>query len=589
MLRLSSLAILLLIAGLCLGQTEFQRDPAAGARFADALRLFTNGDYAGALPVFDSLRKAEPLNQTVTSSWVMAGKSLFRLREYRASVQLLNDFLRKYPDSRFSPDVRYTLALDFLMLQDHHDAALHLLHALDSAGAPGLFPAVVGLFRTVARDQMGATEIRDLMLAQTTRAPRDLTALALAEKLYLTGRSQEIGPLLEPLGTGSLAAEAASLRQRLSHTGAVSVGVLLPLTTPTVEERVRSVANEIMAGINAALKYERSSGSAGWTPDIEVKETGSDSASTVAGMRALTANPSTIAVIGPLFSSMAQLTAPIAEKAGVTMITPTAASDGIAAIGRHVFQATPDYSTRGRLMAQYAIKELGFRRLAVLGSGDLNARAMAKGFIHEAKRLGAVIIAEETFTPGSTDLRDQFIDLRTAGFRVQGVKASPENLDVPCDGAEGVYLPISGSADIGVLASQMRYFNIRTQMLGSNEWFDMGQLDSQKRYLNGILITTDWFDDPADTTAGGFQRAWGAVNGRKPTHYAKLGYDVMHLICRKLASGASTRESLRATLASSPGGEDGLSFTSGRVNSTLQILKYSNGEILHLGEVSPGH
>ncbi len=577
-------------------QSTYTHDRSADARFTEALRLFQSGELIRALAVFDSLRDTTNIHQKTTAAWIMAGKSLNRLGQYRTSLAVMSGFLRKFPESAYAADARYTLAVDYMMLQDYHDAALQLLKSVDTGSAPGLFRRSTELFRSVARNHLSATELREILGSRTTSLTRDLATITLAEKLYSTGRSEDIGTMLDEIANrippGYYSGEAAELSVKIKKGVKQAIGIVLPLSQTSVDEQVRTVANDILGGITAALQNDHVVNRSGGTPDYIVKDTRLDSAATVDAVRSLAGNPNIIAIIGPLFSNLAFISAPMADKAGMPLITPTAASDGIAAAGPNIFQVTPDYTTRGRVMAQYAVRDLGYTTLAVLGAGDPNARAMAQGFIREARRLGATIVTEQTFTPGATDLRDQFIALRTEGFRLEGNEGSPENLDIPLTAVGGVFFPLSGPQDIGVVASQMRYFNIQTQILGSNEWFDESQLDQQKRYVNGAIFLSDWYIDSADRRTEAFRQSYRSRTGKDATPYTLLGYDVMRLVLDKIAEGATTRDKLRTSLAAVrryKGMYSDITFTGGRTNTVLQVLKYADGEITRLREASLDH
>ena len=80
-----------------------------------------------------------------------------------------------------------------------------------------------------------------------------------------------------------------------------------------------------------------------------------------------------VAVLGPISSDEVFASAGVANAKQVTLLTPTATSNGIAAIGPYVFQGNPDYDTRGRAMAAFAWDRLGARKFAVLAPTEILA------------------------------------------------------------------------------------------------------------------------------------------------------------------------------------------------------------------------
>src|SRR5882672_10714347 len=122
---------LFLIAIPLRAQVRFTYDPSAEEGFSRAVTLFRQGNYTGAIGLFDTLAGRQPMHQRTTASYLMAAKSRFRAGEYRESAGMLVNFLQKFPESSYGADGRFSLGLDYMMLQAYADAAGQLLRCLD--------------------------------------------------------------------------------------------------------------------------------------------------------------------------------------------------------------------------------------------------------------------------------------------------------------------------------------------------------------------------------------------------------------------------------------------------------------------------
>ena len=78
--------------------------------FQDALDAFESGKYTDAYAGFKDIYLQLPLNRRTTAAYVMAAKSLYRNAEYRAAIELLDEFRAQYPKSRYVEDSEHLIA-----------------------------------------------------------------------------------------------------------------------------------------------------------------------------------------------------------------------------------------------------------------------------------------------------------------------------------------------------------------------------------------------------------------------------------------------------------------------------------------------
>jgi ABC-type branched-subunit amino acid transport system substrate-binding protein len=365
-------------------------------------------------------------------------------------------------------------------------------------------------------------------------------------------------------------------------------------------------------------------------------------------MTELCSDESVVAIVGPVFSNEAFAGAGIANARGVPLLTPTATANGIASIGPYVFQLNPDLDTRGRAMARYAF-ERGDRRFAVLSPVEQIPKSMADAFVDEVARLGGEIIDQQWYQRGATDLRMQLGTMRRraldkseptvvnfatamsyehiksllmagadsdvldslmewgASIRVEDLlgpegKQLADSLHIPTERAvinydslgivveniDAIFLPIASADEIGIVTSQLRYFNFQAKLLGTGEWNDLAALDMNREYANEVVYSYDAAVNESDADYRAFSARFQKLFSRKPSLNALFGYDTMKLLLDLIAKGTGTRNDIAAALTGIRrvrGWHTSFSIDARRVNTFLMLFKYENRSIRRVGEI----
>ena len=194
-----------------------------------------------------------------------------------------------------------------------------------------------------------------------------------------------------------------------------------------------------------------------------------------------------------------------------------------------------------------------------------------KGFIDPVKLFG----------PGWHKIADSL------GLPLQRVVTDIDSMQYPATGIQAVYCPISTSSDIGVITSQITYFNITAKILGSGEWDDPNELELNKRYAEGVIFSSDrWTEDSPRFEE--FSRKFFQTTTRRPTDNVLFGYDVTALLLSIIRSGVTTREQLSddlSAVSAYTGFHSKISFVENRVNSYLSLLEYRKEKIIKIDEI----
>jgi ABC-type branched-subunit amino acid transport system substrate-binding protein len=477
-----------------------------------------------------------------------------------------------------------------------------------------------------------------------------LLTVALAERIFRAGDTKTAEELLKPISTqpdhSRFAARAREMLEKIRSGGVLKVGVLLPLLLHAGQRAEKEPGEELLAGVKLATEEHNLIA----FPKVSLEVRDSEREPSVAARRTeeLCADNEVIAIVGPAHSAEALQSAQIANSRGVPMITPTATASGIAAVGSYIFQANPDHATRGRIMAQYARTQLGAQTAALVVPNDEVGRAQAESFINESERNGLEVVDVQWYEPGATDLRQQFMALRQkalartdpyvidfssklksadltkllrfgvpqrtldslvergsvvsvsvllgpAGKRIadslkiptQSLRQKVDSLTIPVKTIDVLYLPIADAEEIGVVSSQVRYFNFASTLLGGGEWNDPFELEQHRQYTDGMIFPSDSYWSENDARYRAFAARYENTFGTKPTKNVLYTYDLMKALLTIIANGARQRDEIATALSSLRGFEgihSNLSFTPKRVNGVLSILQYRRRMITRLGQ-----
>lgn len=652
-----SLVVILLTIGkstIVEAQQDIIYNDFAESQFLIGVRQFVQKDYSEAYGTFQKIFQQTPNNQRTTAAMIMGAKALFYEKQYYQSIQLLKNFLNEFPASLYVVDAHYTIGIDDYELSSYLEAAQEMLFVLDNSTGGKNATRAQKILDNLVAEHLSSDELAVLTSLASTKRTTFLFSLYTAEKKWQEGKKQEA--IAEATTVASqnddpvLARQAQVLIARFENKGFVKVGVVLPLMRMQPElTREKKLANEMRDGIQFAVdEYNAGAGRNGTSVKIDVQDSEHDAIIAMNAIQPWLSDSTVVAIVGPIFSNVVSAVARYVSPRRIPLISPTATDDGIASISRYIFQANPDYSTRAKLMAQYAVLKLGYKNLAVIAPTAVPNIAMADSFAAEAVRLGATVISQQRYSLGATDLRSLFRAmrrdaavfnaptavsfvgklpyaevirrLRTAGVRqslldsltksggpllasilfpengeyildslqipTQKVVVNVDSLQYPVNEIQAIYCPITNSSEIGIVTSQMTYFNIRAAILGSGEWNDPNELYLNKRYADGVIFNSDrWLEDSAGYNQ--FSTKFLAAKGYVPNDNVLFGYDTMELLLHLIQQGGTSREMLTELLSQVSdyrGFHSRISLTEDRVNSWLTILQYSKGKVSKIGE-----
>jgi branched-chain amino acid transport system substrate-binding protein len=239
-------------------------------------------------------------------------------------------------------------------------------------------------------------------------------------------------------------------------------------------------------------------------------------------------------VIGPLSSTEVLATAPIAEKAKVVLLTPTAPHKDITKAGDYIFRIYPSDEKRSIMLANYTVKELHARHVGIIYRGDEFGFSVKDEYIRELKKLGfneSSIIAE-SYEPGVSDFRTVISKVK---------KINPQ-----------VVLLVGHSRELGFIVKQAYEMNFKPQFLSTADFENPEVLKIAGRAAEGVIYGSIVFNIQSSnpivrTFRERYQKFFNTTEN--PGIVTALCYDAFRIIYHAIKqAGVPTSDNIKQAL-----------------------------------------
>ncbi len=228
------------------------------------------------------------------------------------------------------------------------------------------------------------------------------------------------------------------------------------------------------------------------------------------------------AMTGVSFSVM-----PIAEKNNTTLFMTIVTHPEATNKSRIAFRHYVNKGKAARIMADFANKTLGFKKIALLYINDEGGLGEKQSFQSEFEGLGGKIVFEESFDKTETDLKNHLLKL--ASYR-------PEALYI--SGYGKVY---------GLAIKQIHELKLKFKILASYEPLYKTTRDLAGPSLDGVYFTMPLFEE-SNIDAKRFMDLYIKKYGIRPELDAAFGYDVIKMIALAIQNGSYSSEGIRGSL-----------------------------------------
>ena len=188
--------------------------------------------------------------------------------------------------------------------------------------------------------------------------------------------------------------------------GEVKIGLYLPMTGAAA-----AMGQMVWEGVQTAHKLQPQA--LGQPVKLALVDTKSDRIESANAVSRLIEKDKVAAIIGEVISSDTLAGAPIAERAGIPNLSPTATNPLVTQGRRFAFRAAYVDDLQGKVAARYAWENLKARRVAVLiDQAQDYCVGLANFFMAEFKRRGGEIVAITYIQTGDQDFTAQISALK---------------------------------------------------------------------------------------------------------------------------------------------------------------------------------
>lgn len=193
--------------------------------------------------------------------------------------------------------------------------------------------------------------------------------------------------------------------------GEVKIGVIVPLTGD-----VAVIGVPISRAVSLAAEEINALGGIGGKTLVLVMEDGKcDGREASTAAQRLINVEHVSAIVGGACSGETLGFAPIVNENKVVTISPSATSPDITTHGgEYVFRTAPSDGMAGSVAAQFALRDLGAKKAAILSENTEYAQGLRNIFSQTFTKDGGEVVFDESYNTGVTDFRTQVLKMKNA-------------------------------------------------------------------------------------------------------------------------------------------------------------------------------
>lgn len=549
--------------------------------FDDGLELYQQGKYSDAISIFSNIDSGK--------GRLFAGKSYFGMGQYLTSKAYLAQVTEE--DSRdLYLEAQYTLALADFQLGLYGDALNRLYQMKQRRVRTQVVTDGIALYNDII-DYLTINQ-RKAAFQQSSHPEikYDLVAATFGNVSYPIAKTLYGQLVKSKIDTSGLAMQKLSRMVADSMTYAVEMAYNNQLRAP--DGITYNLGAALPAYSNKAPEFEVSQGlyfgyilaaeefnqrQTDKKAFIRHKNTAANMDSAGHAITDLAWNYNVDAVLGPLFSDPARKMASLAEQYQIPLIAPLANSDSLNIDNPYVYQANPTFTSHGRKMAEYAVKELRMDTLAVLADKNSLGKASAFAFRERAEKLGAKVthfFVDDLASKGY-ELTDYTKYFTTDSAKIDSL-GDYHYLD-------GIYAPFTGQAAptlAELLLVDLEAMGSNIAVLGSQEWGNLQipeiQLENQK-----IFFSESYYINQKSQQVKRFEKQFKNRFDVEPNRFAMIGYDVASFLLQALDRVANPAK-LKNALKNQPMHEgliSNISFDGTHINQEVKIFRFTKAGI----------
>ncbi|KMY69347.1 hypothetical protein AAU61_06805 [Desulfocarbo indianensis] len=346
----------------------------------------------------------------------------------------------------------------------------------------------------------------------------------------------------------------------------IKIGLILPITGPAA-----AYGDMALAGLKLAHAHRPDV--LGRPVELVLTDNKSDKVESTNAANRLIQRDRVDAIIGALSSSPTLAAAPIAEAAGVPMVSGWATNPLVTKGKKYVFRTCFIDPFQGGVAADFAYNDLKARRAAVMMdvSRDYSV-GLGSFFLRSFKKLGGQVAQVVKYSHGDQEFSAQLGTVKAAGVDL-------------------IYLP-GYLPEEPLIIRQAREMGLQQPFLSG----DAAQADETVKIggqaVEGLYLTTHFDEGGVSTQAGKlYAKAYREKYHKAPDALGALGYDTYNILLNAMAQAGSVKpaEVVKALEATKdfPGVCGRTSLVEHDAVKTAVILTIKDGKFIYVTTVEP--
>lgn len=536
-----------------------------------AVAFYKAGQYDSTISVIRGFLKINGKDPETEYLVPLVNEAFIRKGDYPSVRRLFSMFRQKFPSSSFMPRLWYQKGIADARLKHYPDAFNDFSSAMSGGLSSVLESSLITNVELICAN-MSLEELSPLVSVGSQAKIQEIVRYYEIVKLTSVGqfgKAQVQADIFRsnfPKSRFDSSVKDFVGRAKEQEKSSVQIGLLAPLSGDAAE-----IGKKVVQG--AQLAFEQYNSQSGQMIKPVILDTKGNMMENARRTKELIDVHKVPVILGPVLSQDAIVSAAMVLGKSTMMLTPTATEDGIAQLGGNIFQMNVSIGTLARKIASYAMDNLNMKEFAILAPQTEYGLTLANSFKDELKKKNIDVVAEEYFEEGANDFSVQFGELRNKLLQRYFEKMSAEKGNVykgkisRTDSSKysdstlsvsGLFIPAEAE-DVVMLAPQVAFNRIRTQILGSNGWQSKKVIQDGSTYVQGAMISATVEPDQSSKEWMEFKKVFKTRFNYEPDRISALGYDAANLVINAVRESGSDNSSKIAEALSKVHGYQGLS------------------------------
>jgi branched-chain amino acid transport system substrate-binding protein len=356
----------------------------------------------------------------------------------------------------------------------------------------------------------------------------------------------------------ALAAASGTVLTRIAHAQSepILIGVSGPLTGPNAQYGL-----QWKQGFDLALdKINAEGGVKGRKVAYVFEDSQSDPRQAVAIAQKFVADPRIVIELGDFASPASMAASSIYQRGGLVQFGFTNSHPDFTKAGDFMWSPSVSQADEQPLLAAYAVKGVGLKRIAILHLNTDWGRTSKDHFARAAKELGAEIVISEGYQPEERDFRSTLVRARDA---------NPDGFAL-----------MSYAPDGALIVRSVRQVGLKQPIVAASSVYSPRFIELGGDAVEGVHTGSRYFPDDPRPEVREFINSFKAKYGGEPDAFNAYSYDAMNFAVAAIRHGGTDRRAIRDALGQM---KDTSSVIFGKATfdtTTRRILGAKNAELI---------